>query len=662
MNEMNSYGGYSFRIAALIICTTCIFYTLIMRKKGRMKKRTHLFLNLLVSVILSTVTGIISAMAVQSNLPYYIKFAIVDICKFIYFVTHFVLVPILAFYIIEICDISHKIKKNQLRIINAPIIIMELMLISNPFTHIVYSVNKTLDTKREFGVYLAYFLSVCYLALCVWMLLKYWNAMNNLKKIAMFYFFGLALVGAAVQMIIPKITCELMAESIGMMGLLVMIEIEDDREDYYTCAYNRAALVQDLRKYFKVEKSFRCICLRIVNATVYRKIIGYENYDTIMAGIADFLAGLNNKYDVYRINEGCFYILCPEASREEIDRMAFVINERFSGSWESENGANSIVGLVITASSPGRFKNAEDILLLSQVNIENPHKFIYDERDLDFLFRSIDVEKAIARGISENNFRVIYRPVYEKLTGNLVSAEAQLTLRDEELGEISFEEFLPIAEKSGFVNDLQLNMIESVLKMMKDTLSHDVSHIRTTVIHVMSIQALKQNMFDRIMALINKYGIDPKMIRLDMAEPMAIAGQDAFIRIVDEYVNKGIQFSISDYDTGYLMIKTNILYKYKGVAMNVRKTLEEHKEQGVIVMRNRANMLSQLGGKVVFTNVDDLRCYEAIKDLQADFISGDYLSPAISKNELQVKQWHDDNYRERLQKDGFALQGEPEMA
>ncbi|MCR5671183.1 MAG: EAL domain-containing protein [Butyrivibrio sp.] len=648
MNEYGTIGGHSFRIAAVLICFTCLFYTVIMRRKGKVKKRTYLFIVLLISLIISSCTGLVSTRIVASTLPHMVKYVTVYMCKYIYFANHFMLLPLFTLYIIEICDIGHLIVRLWKYALQFSALFLELMILTNPFTHFVFYLDDSYSTVRAPGVYIAYVVSGIFLVMCLWMLTRFWKIMNRMKKIAMFYFIGLATLGTLIQMLFPNITCELMAESIGMMGLLIMIEREDDREDYYTRAYNRNALVQDLRKYFDVKKHFYAICLRIVNATVYRKIIGYEDYDKIMAQIADFLISLDGRFETYRINEGCFYLLCENATDVEIKELAWKINDRFLGSWDSGNGSNNISGMIMMVKCPGRFTTADEVLSLSQVNIDNSYKFINTEADLDFLFRGIDVERAIARGISENNFKVMYRPVYDRDTGDLCSAEALLTLTDRDLGYISFDEFMPIAERSGFITDLQLNMIESVFRFVRESTDRGDFAPMAMVIHILSMQSFKKSIVTRIRKLIVDYKMDPSTIVFAVAEPLAIAGQENFNQIVDELNHIGVKFSLSNYNVGFMAIRQDILYKYDGISMNIKQTLEEHKEKAVIVMRNRSNMLAQLNRVMVFDGVTDKVCYESIKDLPGPYIAGDYLCVPGTKADLLEKIKEKDNYKSRL--------------
>ena len=69
--------------------------------------------------------------------------------------------------------------------------------------------------------------------------------------------------------------------------------------------------------------------------------------------------------------------------------------------------------------------------------------------------------------------------------------------------------------------------------------------------------------------------------------------------------------------------------------------------QGEAILRNKVNMVSQLGKKVILSGIDSRDLYDRIKDVNADFVIGDYLSPVVTGNELQNKFWNKEVFNEK---------------
>jgi EAL domain-containing protein (putative c-di-GMP-specific phosphodiesterase class I)/GGDEF domain-containing protein len=644
MGDLNPIGALSFRTAAAIICITCIFYTAVMKRETTRRLRSRLFLAALVITLYDCITGIINTVVLDSNLSQSIKNVVIYFNKLSYYGTHFAFVPIFALYIMMVCDVFHRYKnKLKLAIFLAPCLILEIAVLTNPFTGFIISNNLEKNFARGGGVYLAYIISAFYLGFCFYLLGKYWNTMNHLQKIAMFYFLGLAVLGVFIQMIFPEIICEMLAESLGLMGVMIMIEKDDYRLDYKTRAFNRASLLQDLKGSINVGKEFYAICVRIVNADLYRRVMGYEGYDIILTKVADFLKGINYEYDVYRTTGGIFYLICTDADEDAIDIIIDSIVKRFGQSFEVNGAATNVKAKIICVKSPDEFNDADDILRLSETKIDDDDKMVFRGKGLDFMLRSIDVEKAIIKGMAGNAFRVMYHPVYKKETMGIFSAEALLTLNDPDMGRIRFSEYAVVAENAGVIDELEVRMIEAVCQFINTGVTKSETNIKIFCIHIMSVQVLTQELVDKVRFLINKYEVDPAMLRFSVNDTIATQAQDVLGFIMDEFNKIGIEFILLNHESVFLGLDVATIDKFDGINIDVKRHFETADEnQADAILRNRAAMVSQLGKRVILSGIDSRELYERIKDVKANYLIGEYLSPMVTKNELQNKFWNNE--------------------
>ena len=649
MGEANPIGALSFRTAALLICITCIFYTAVMKRGSNRRLRSRLFLTALFITLYDCLTGIMNTLIIDSDLSFNVKYALIYFNKLTYYATHFAFVPIFALYIILVCNVFHRYKNRfKMAIFFGPSFLLEIAVLTNPLTGFIIANNNTLDLPRGSGVYVAYAISAFYLLFCFYLLAKYWHSMNHLQKIALFYFLGLAVTGVIVQMVFSDIICELLAESLGLMGIMIMIEKDDYRLDYKTRVNNRIALMQDLKSSINVGKEFYAICVRIVNADIYRRLMGYEGYDIILTKVANFLKGIDYRYDVYRTTGGNFYLLCSDVSELTVDGIIDQIVRRFNQSFEVDGGATNVKAKIICVKSPDEFNDAYDILRLSETNIDDVERSVFRGKDLGFLLRNIDVEKAIINGMAGDAFRVLYHPIYYQKTMSVHSAEALLTLNDPTMGKIQFSEFMAIAQDTGVVDELEFRMIESVVQFISSGVIKSEMDINIFAIHIMSLQVLTQELVDKVRGYIQKYSVNPAMLRFIVSDTIATQAQDVLGYIIDEFNKIGVRFILLNHDSGFLGLDVSTIDKFDGVDIDVKRHLETaDRYQGDITLKNRVNMISQLGKLVILSGIDSKEIYDRIKDVKAEFLLGEYLSPMVTKNELQNKFWNKEVFDEK---------------
>ena len=246
MLEGISMGSLNFLIASLAVSLTSILCLVAIRKKKTVRNR--LLIALLIIVFVDSITGMVSTLSYASSAPYFVRISLCYFPKYIYYSTHFLMMPIFYYYIIRVCGIHHLLTKKFYYIVGIPVVILELLVFSNPFTKITFYASSDLIFRRGPLVYVAYVLSALFFIMCIVTLVIYWTNIDRLKKISLIYFLALAVVGIVVQMVFPAFNCELLCEAVGLMGIMILLEKDDDRTDSITGLFNRNALMTDLEK------------------------------------------------------------------------------------------------------------------------------------------------------------------------------------------------------------------------------------------------------------------------------------------------------------------------------------------------------------------------------------------------------------------------------
>ncbi|MBQ9589024.1 MAG: EAL domain-containing protein [Butyrivibrio sp.] len=632
MLNVQEVGSITFNLAAIIISVTCVFYSIIM--KSRLRTRERLFIALCSIVAIDSIVGIVGEVADATIFSYNIRLILEQIIQFVYFFTHFAIAPIFALYIILVCNVSFRFSKRARCIVSLPFVLMELMVVVTPFFNIVYTIDENIGFHRGIGVYIAYAVSGFYILFAIVALFIYWNSLNNVKRVAIIYFTTLVLLGTIVQMLFFEIRCELMAEAIGFMGLMMMLENDDDRIDISTKALNRNAFMQDASTYFKYKRSFYTICVRITNAEMYRKIAGYEEFEKILNEVAFYLESMDDKYSLYRMGMDTFILLCPEAKKEQADGIADRIYNRFKNEWRYKDSIVILKALILEACSPDRFESVDHLLLLSDGAIDMEVDHVLRCVELNFLLRRAEVENAVKRGIQEENFRIYFKPVYTKTDLAICGAEAYLQLKDKELGSIKQEEFLPIAEQTGMIDKLGWFMIEQVLYFLGGGIVDEMG-LEFISVNLSSVQIVKTDFVEKVKALWEKYGVSPNRIVFDISESAAASDYNVLNSIMQRLSEYGVRFFMDEYGTGFFTMQSAASFIFEGVKIDAGLLKQAAKmPQSKIILENRIRMIGQMGKKIVFIGVDDQESMDIIESLKFDYLEGEFFSLPVSKNEF----------------------------
>lgn len=637
--DIEIIDSMTYRFAAAIICITCLFYSTMMRKRYRIRSR--LFTMLVVITLIDSLTEITSKLAIAYGFSDSFKWIVSYSTTLIYYFTHVGVLPVFTFYIIVICGVRYRINVFFNWALKLPVFVLEFLLLTNPFTQFFFRVVGKFEYARGIGIYLAYFVSVYYLGVGISLLIRYWYTINAMKQIAMVYFLSLAILGTAIQMFFPSIKCELLCEAIGLTGIMLMIEKDDERTDTVSKAYNRMAFVQDMKSLLIMKREFKVLCLRIENLETYRKIYGSKMVEILLRDISSFFMDDGSETNAYRTAFNVFYILNPDLSEEEMNNLAESTNQRMQSPWIVDGIELTLEYNVLLADCPERFSSVNDVFLLESIDLDRQEKHFFAGSDLNFIVRRMEVEKAIGRGLKEKGFLIYYRPVYLQGSYTIKVAEVCIKLKDVILGEIDSVEFMEIAEHSGFIEEIQLRTIESVCRFLSSGVDKSDMQIEFILLPILSAHMIKRDLITWVSDNIKRFNIDPSLLAFVLKESDALEAKDALLKMKNKIQELGVRTYISDYEAGFLGLNTIANINFEGVILDVKSIFKtDNQENAEIVLNNRINMISQLEKKIVISGIDNDYYYGKIKNVPADYIEGAFLSKEVTRNELQNKFWH----------------------
>ena len=189
-------------------------------------------------------------------------------------------------------------------------------------------------------------------------------------------------------------------------------------------------------------------------------------------------------------------------------------------------------------------KNADSAMYLAKNAGKNRFRFFSDELNQQVLRRSV-IEQDMSVALHNNGFDVYYQPFYDMSNKSIVGAEALIRWKHKDLGFISPEEFIAIAESNGMINEIGLWVLDKVME-----LHQEYPQLRIAI-NVSSIQFRNLKLFERLQHYIQKGRLNPFKLELEITERLLIED----LHLEDHYMVKiselGFACSIEDFGTGY---------------------------------------------------------------------------------------------------------------
>ena len=196
---------------------------------NKLKDQHYAYLCLLFTLMISALSSVL-----EVSMEKYFSFksaAILNILNQIYFIFHTLLSLMYAFYIINITGELKKTKKRFFYIFVSPMVLAELLIITNPLTKLLFYVDENLVYQRGSCLWTLYVVAVFYVLYGIAFFMKHMEHISKPDRASVFILMFIAVLGIAIQGIF-SITVELFFEAIGFLGFMLLLEVRESTERY----------------------------------------------------------------------------------------------------------------------------------------------------------------------------------------------------------------------------------------------------------------------------------------------------------------------------------------------------------------------------------------------------------------------------------------------
>ena len=160
-----------------------------------------------------------------------------------------------------------------------------------------------------------------------------------------------------------------------------------------------------------------------------------------------------------------------------------------------------------------------------------------------------EMEKDMYRAIKNNEFIVAYQPKLNR-ERQICGAEALLRWHSPDKGWIYPSQFLPLAEKSGLIGEIDIFVLDEVCRQQSNLIQN--YHITIPVaVNVSPSTFENYNFHLLIRECLEKYHLSPQLIEIEITETGLMENVKESLLKLHAIKNLGVKISIDDFGTGY---------------------------------------------------------------------------------------------------------------
>ena len=209
----------------------------------------------------------------------------------------------------------------------------------------------------------------------------------------------------------------------------------------------------------------------------------------------------------------------------------------------ADHDADGTIGLVVDAGT--LMQRADMALYHAKKQGRNRYFWFESSMESEMRFRN-QLETGIRRGLARGEFVPFYEQQVDVESGALVGFEMLARWRSPQLGVISPDIFVPIAEEIGLINEMSERLMEQAFA---DAREWDDS--LTLSINISPVQLRDPWFAQRLLKKLVATGFPPQRLEIEITESCLHENIGLVRSMIMSLRNQGVQISLDDFGTGY---------------------------------------------------------------------------------------------------------------
>lgn len=232
------------------------------------------------------------------------------------------------------------------------------------------------------------------------------------------------------------------------------------------------------------------------------------------------------------------------------------------------------------------------------------------------------IEKNMQKALESGEFQVFLQPKYNLINGDITGAEALVRWIRPDGSMIYPDEFVPVFEKNGFIEQVDYYMLEQICSMIQRRREQKKKCLPISI-NQSRILLSRKDYTTRIAKVLLKYQTPPQLIELELTERLFSNHYDEMYVMMEQLKKVGIKWSIDDFGTGYSSL--NLLKELPVDIVKLDKSFldeTETSEVSRVIIRKIVELTKELQKSIVCEGVETKEQADYLRTIRCDMAQG----------------------------------------
>ncbi|MCJ8337124.1 MAG: EAL domain-containing protein [Pseudomonadales bacterium] len=424
------------------------------------------------------------------------------------------------------------------------------------------------------------------------------------------------------------------------------VELQESNKQLYLLAtydpltglYNRRMLIEHVLHAISLAiRHKNRFCLLYFDLDDFKKVndnCGHSAGDRLLVQVAERIGCLLRDSDTFARMGGDEFVVLVEGVEDSYSLTALarrIIAAFENDFWVGQQSfkVTSSIGIAIY---PENGKNPEELIINSDTAMyaakntgRNCFKF-YSESMNEQARVQLEVERDIKEALKNNEFSVYYQPKVNPIKGVVCGAEALIRWHHPKKGLISPAKFMPIAELSDLIIEIDKWVREQVCRQILSWEEKGFPRLKISV-NVSGKEFMRSEVLQHLIDLFEQYAVNQNLMELEITENTLMVNQEQGNTDYRTIRDMGVGLSIDDFGTGYCSL--GYLKKYPVDTLKIDKSFIDNiinNERDAAIAKTIISMAHSLDMVVVAEGVETAGQRDFLIAHNCDLIQGYFYS------------------------------------
>ncbi len=411
--------------------------------------------------------------------------------------------------------------------------------------------------------------------------------------------------------------------------------------DVLTGLRNQYGFFTDISSYVKNKREVRIVVVGISKLTEINTLYGYSTGNVVLQYFGRYLMEhLGDRSSTYRL-DGAKFAVVTNKTVNEVKKIYDEIRAHFREGLDIDD---TFITLELNASTM-----MLDVYDTDEQTVYACLNFAYNESKNDkqgdlIEFRN-DLRKderlriaklhiirnSISKGYS--GFYLLYQPVVDANTEELIGAEALLRWKNETYGVVPPDAFIPILETDPLFPELGEWILKTTLEDAKKILHKKPNFVVN--VNLSYVQLAQIDFVDRVIDILEVTEFPADHLCLEITERCRLLDEELLKNVIEKLRARGIRVALDDFGTGYSsigLLKSLPLDVIKIDRSFVQKIEEDDAERKLVI--SIADTAKIFGAKVCVEGIETAGMRDILRNYGIHSFQGYFYSKPIEKEEI----------------------------